>query len=202
MIFYPPLCRSRTSSSRIGILSMDRVNSRTSQGKGLRSFTSPSFPIRVNMKPRGLSFPRRADLSSGAVSVIKTTSLAASSPRRADSNSICRWNAGSAGLSAKMTTGRAIHLKASRSISEELKTILRSASQRATGSCTATVPSAENAAVLAANEQKRANFLNTLWYRLPQISRLNICRIGKKRRGDAHSGKIFGLPASAKERSR
>ena len=45
---------SRNSRRRIGILSIDRDSSRTSQGNGFLSFTPPSFPISVNMKPRGL----------------------------------------------------------------------------------------------------------------------------------------------------
>ena len=47
MNHYSLLCRSRISCRRIGILSICRDSSRTSHGKGLRSFTPPSFPMRL-----------------------------------------------------------------------------------------------------------------------------------------------------------
>ena len=56
---YPPAdFASRISRCRIGSLSMVRVISRTSHGKGLRSCTRPSLLKMTNINPRGRSFLR------------------------------------------------------------------------------------------------------------------------------------------------
>ena len=60
---------SRISCWRSGILSMDRVISRTDHGKGLRRYTLPSLPISTSMKPRGRSFPAQRGVERRAVGV-------------------------------------------------------------------------------------------------------------------------------------
>ena len=98
--------RSRISCWRMGILSITREISRTSQGKGLRSFTPPSLPIRTIMNPRGRSSFRRALSWVGSVSVKITTSRSDNAAISSSSSSICWINRGSAGLSAKTIIGR------------------------------------------------------------------------------------------------
>lgn len=132
-MIYRALNSSRISCLRIGILSMERVSSRTSQGKGLRSFTPPSLPISASMNPRGRSFWRSSDFASGFVSTMSTTSRSARSSRRALSRSICSTNRGSFGVSAKTTMGRAIHLKSSNVTSSVAKTTARSARHSSSG---------------------------------------------------------------------
>jgi len=96
---------SRISCWRMGILSMVREISRTSHGNGLRRYIVPSFPIRTSMKPLGCSLRRKAERASGSVSVSTTTSRSARSSNRSVNRAICSMYRGSAGLSAKTTTG-------------------------------------------------------------------------------------------------
>lgn len=105
--------RSLISCWRMGILSMTRPSSRTSQGKGLRSFTPPSLPMSTIMKPRGRSSVRRSDFAAGSVSVRTTTSRSRSASICSSSSEICSMNRGSAGLSAKTITGRFVQRKLS-----------------------------------------------------------------------------------------
>ena len=178
---YRPVC-SRISCSLIGILSMDRVSSRTSQGNGFRSLMPPSLPIRVNMNPRGRSLVRTSVRSSGDVSVINTTSRSASSSSRATRSSIWRLNAGSAGVSAKTITGRANHLKSFRSIWAASKMVVLSASQRETASAVVSAPNAAEFTVIA---DKKINVLSTFGSHTSPVSQLNIWRFQKNRRGQA-----------------
>lgn len=105
MTYSLPSC-SRISCCRVGHLSMERVISRTVQGAGLRSLTSPSLSISASMKPRGRSFLRRAERSLGAVSSRITTSRSSSSSMSDSRNRSCSTNRGSASASAKTTIGR------------------------------------------------------------------------------------------------
>lgn len=52
----PPWRRSRISRSRSGVLSIERLISRTLQGAGLRSLTTPSLSTKTIWKPRGPQF--------------------------------------------------------------------------------------------------------------------------------------------------
>ena len=72
--------RSRISRLRMGILSILRLISRTSHGKGLRILTAPSLPMSTSMNPRGRSLRRSCDIFSGSVSAITTTSRALTTP--------------------------------------------------------------------------------------------------------------------------
>ena len=58
----------RISCWRMGILSMLRLNSLASQGKGLRNLICPSLPISNTANPRGRNFLRRAVFSAGFAS--------------------------------------------------------------------------------------------------------------------------------------
>lgn len=174
---------SRSSCNRIGILSIDRVSSRTSHGKGFRSLMSPSLPISVSMKPRGRSFLRNSERSSGEVSVISTTSRSASSPRRASSNSICLLKAGSAGVSANTTTGLATHLNAFRSISAASNMVALSASQRATASAPLSAESAPCAAALTIIADRKMKLFSTFRRHTPPYIKRNICLFRENRRG-------------------
>jgi hypothetical protein len=100
---------SRISRWRIGILSMLRLISRTSHGKGLRNSITPSLPTSTSINPRGRILSLSAAPSLGFVSVNTTTSRSRNSSGRASSSSSCSINAGSSRLSAKTTTGRFFH---------------------------------------------------------------------------------------------
>jgi|GEM_PF-6357647 len=100
---------SRISCRRVGSLSMERVISRTSQGRGLRRYTVPSLPTSTIMKPLGRNLVRKAVSSAGFASDKTITSRSANSSGRASNISICWTNRGSAGLSAKTITSRLIH---------------------------------------------------------------------------------------------
>ncbi len=59
--------------------------------------------------PRGRSFSRHGLCAAGSLSTITTTSRSASMRGSACNSSIWRWNAASAAVSAKTTTGRAVN---------------------------------------------------------------------------------------------
>ncbi len=105
----PPSRRSRISRSRRGVLSIERPISRTLQGLGLRSLTTPSLSTNTIWNPRGRSCARIGDRADGSVSVRTTTSRSRIASSPSSSMSICCWNRGSAGVSAKTTMGRLTH---------------------------------------------------------------------------------------------
>ena len=193
-------CRSRISWRRNGILSMERVSSRTSQGNGLRSFTPPSLPISVSMNPLGLNFRRKSDFSSGDVSTIKTTSRTTNSSMRSVSRFICCWNAGLAGVSENITTGRATHLKASRLTSDASKIVLGSVCQRLRASLPS-LPSVADAAVAARRATEKIVCFNTLNRLMSPLPTNNICRVGGIRRGIKSYCSQFAAPRAWKEKS-
>ncbi len=146
---------SRISCCRNGNLSICRLNSRTSQGNGLRNFTPPSLPKRVSMKPRGRSSRRMSLGSLRVVSTISTTSRSINWSLRACKSVNWRSKAGSAAVSANTITGRAIHRKSSNDISLAAKIVVGSDFQRSTGDVSVTPPSAaktEQAAKTAARK--------------------------------------------------
>lgn len=109
--------RSRISRSRSGVLSMDRPISRTLHGLGLRSFTTPSLSTNTIWNPRGRSFDRIGDRANGSVSVSTITSRSRIASSPSSNMSICCWNRGSAGVSAKTMMGRLTHRNSLRSLS-------------------------------------------------------------------------------------
>ncbi len=102
----PPSRRSRISRWRRGVLSMERPISRTLHGEGLRSLTTPSLSTNTIWNPRGRNCARIGDRDAGSVSVSTTTSLSRMAASPSINMSICCWNRGSAGVSAKTTMGR------------------------------------------------------------------------------------------------
>lgn len=173
---------SRSSCRRIGILSIAREISRTSQGNGLRSFTSPSLPTMASVKPRGRNRMRRADRATGSVSVITTTSRSTNWSTRDVSKAICSRNAGFAGLSAKTMIARACQMKSSRLISSASKTRVGSACHNSRGVESASLPSVAPAAD-AAQRHRIINRFSTLTGHLYGSYTLNICRNTEMRRG-------------------
>ena len=128
--YSPDSRRSLISCWRNGILSMDRDNSRTLQGAGLRNATRPSLPTSAIMYPRGRSSVRTSLNSLLFVSVMMITSRTANCSTSANNKSICCRKRGSLGVSAKITNGRATQLRSSNTISDPSKTCVRSSSQR------------------------------------------------------------------------
>lgn len=161
--------RSAISCCRRGILSMDRDNSLTLYGLGLRNSTRPSLPTSANMYPRGRNCVRTSLISSRFVSVMMITSRTASRSASAKSNSICCWNRGSSGVSAKITKGRAIQLRSSRLISDPSKICVRSSSQRSKIVCSS---AAAGRAISAASAMFVNNFI-----------RLDIAALAPKAKG-------------------
>ncbi len=180
---------SMISCRRMGILSICRVNSRTSQGNGLRSFTPPSLPISVSMNPRGRSLVLRAERAVGSVSVMSTTSRSTNSSARAARSSSWRWKAGSFSLSAKMTTGRAVHLKVSRSISPASNTTDLSACHASSGSgAVLSVARAVPASITSGRKAKRFKAVGVM---SASPFPLNICRNSENRRAEQNSSRSF-----------
>ena len=136
----PTLRLSMISCCRMGILSMVRDNSRTSQGAGLRKAVRPSLPINVSINARGRKAVRNALGFCGSVSVIMITSRSAISSIRSVSRSICSMNAGSSGLWAKTTRGLACQMKSDGVMSAASKIWVRSSVQE---SSTASADTAE-----------------------------------------------------------
>ena len=144
--------RSRISCCRSGILSMERDNSRTSHGAGLRSLICPSLPTRASMNDRGRNRVRRSLRASGSVSTMMITSRSAKRSASAINSSSWRWNWGSNSDSPNTMIGRAIQRKSSMLISDASKTCVRSSFQRSTRlSCAAAGP-ASSAALKIANK--------------------------------------------------
>ena len=191
-----PAYRSRISCRLIGILSMAREISRTSQGNGLRNFKAPSLPTMAKTKSRGRNLMRNSDRAEGSVSVITTTSRSTNSPDRAARSSICSRKAGSAGLSAKTTIARACQMKSSSSTSSALKIRVGSSNHCSTGVASASLASTAHAAG-AAQRQRMINRFSTLKGHLQGACTLNICRNTEMRRGQ-----IEKLPQNLNEVSR
>ena len=150
MTYWVTTLRSRISCCRIGILSMERDSSRTSQGAGLRSLICPSLPTNASINARGRNLVRRALRSSGSVSVIKMTSRSDNSSTSAVNSANCSWNCGSNSDSPKTMTGRAIQRSSLKSTSDASKTWVRSSFQRSTKlSCAAAGPVSKAAPIIA-----------------------------------------------------
>ena len=105
--------RSSISCRRNGNLSIAATISRTSHGSGLRMTGLRSFSISTRLNPRGRSFCRMADFAAGSVSTITITSRWSSAGRSRSISCIWRMKVGSAGLSAKTTTGRRRNISSS-----------------------------------------------------------------------------------------
>jgi hypothetical protein len=123
---------SEISCWRSSILSMDRDNSRTLHGSGLRKATWPSLLTSASINPRGRNTVRTSDITAASVSTMMMTSRSPKRSTSAKSKSICCWKRGSLGVSAKMTTGRAIQFRSASTISEPSKTCVWSSCQRST----------------------------------------------------------------------
>ncbi len=168
----PPSRRSRISRSRKGVLSIERPISRTLHGEGLRSLTTPSLSTKTIWNPRGRSLDRIADRADGSVSVNTTTSRSRIASSPSSNMSICCWNRGSAGVSAKTTMGRWVHMKSLNSLSPTGRTYSSSAGA---------VPSAAMAASGISAEKTRASVL----FMGPPVP-LNIASARANATGDLH----------------
>ena len=122
--------RSSISNWRSGVLSIARDISRMSHGCGLRSATRPSLSTRTSPNPRGRNALRKSDRLCPSESMTITTSRSASAARSVSSNSICRWNSGSFGVSANTIKTRACQIKSFKFISDPSKCTLGSVDQR------------------------------------------------------------------------
>jgi hypothetical protein len=111
---------------------MDRDNSRTLQGSGLRKATWPSLLTNASIYPRGRNAVRTSDIASASVSTMMITSRSAKRSTSASSKSICCLKRGSLGVSAKTTTGRAIQWRSARTISAPSNICVRSSCHRST----------------------------------------------------------------------
>ena len=190
---------SFSSCWRSGCLSMDRVSSRTSHGKGLRRTTRPSFPTSVNMNPRGRNSRRIALRAAGSASVMTTTSRSTNSFIRSANSSNCCPNAGSAGASAKTTTRRATHLNSAGSTSFASKTVVGSAVHRSKAEAPGVVPSV--AKVADANSPTASTTTDRMvaFGVIMSPSPLNIGLIGEKRRGFLFSQSVSTNTTRPKE---
>ncbi len=117
---------------RNGNLSMARLISRASQGRGLRSLTCPSLSMTTSEKPRGCNSWRQGLLASGSASVITTTSRSTRASGRLRKASSCSRKAGSSGTSAKTTTGRATQRNCSGSTLDASYSVMATASASGT----------------------------------------------------------------------
>ena len=158
MTCYCPKRRSEISCCRNGILSMDRDNSRTLHGDGLRRATRPSFPTRAIMYPRGRKAVRNSVCAVTSVSVMMITSRSAKSSSPPINRSNCCWKRGSFGVSAKTTKGRTTHCSSDRLISAPSKICVWSCSHRSR--TVVSCAKSDDAAKTAARVMFVNNFIN------------------------------------------